>query len=224
MNAFLSILTTGALFFSSCSNASEHKTTEAIQDSIPAAAPVNLQAQAGEQVATFASGCFWCVEEIYEGIDGVRDAVSGYSGGTVKNPTYEQVCTGKTGHAEAVQVYYDPKKVSFKELVHAFFDSHDPTTLNRQGPDEGTQYRSIAFYRTPEEKQIIEQVIAELKKAKTFKRPIVTEVKAASVFYPAEDYHQGYAVQNPDNPYIQSVSVPRYEEFKAKAQCRLKSH
>lgn len=166
--------------------------------------------------AYFASGCFWCVEAIYESIGGVKEAISGYSGGTTVDPTYEEVSTGSTGHAETIEVIYDPEKVSFKTLVKAFFDSHDPTTLNQQGPDHGTQYRSIAFYQTDEEKKIIEDYIADLKKRKAFKGPIVTEVKKFSVFWPAEAYHQDYEDRNPYNPYIERVSKPRLEAFKKK--------
>ncbi|GLB52027.1 peptide methionine sulfoxide reductase MsrA [Neptunitalea chrysea] len=166
--------------------------------------------------AYFASGCFWCVEAIYESIDGVKEAISGYSGGTTVNPTYEEVSTGTTGHAETVEVVYDPKKVSFKTLVKAFFDSHDPTTLNQQGPDRGPQYRSIAFYKTAEEKKIIEDYIAKLTRENTFKKPIVTEVKKFAVFWEAEAYHQNYEEENPFNPYIKRVSKPRLEQFKKK--------
>lgn len=166
--------------------------------------------------AYFASGCFWCVEAIYESIDGVQEAVSGYSGGDTVDPTYREVSTGTTGHAETVEVIYDPTKVSFETLVKAFFDSHDPTTLNQQGPDHGTQYRSVAFYQTPEEKRIIENYIAQLTKAKAFNNPIVTEVKKFEIFWPAENYHQDFEERNPFNPYVKGVSKPRLERFKDK--------
>ncbi|MGI8952333.1 MAG: peptide-methionine (S)-S-oxide reductase MsrA [Chitinophagaceae bacterium] len=171
-------------------------------------------ASANEVVATFSEGCFWHSEIVFQSLIGVRDAVSGYAGGTTKNPTYEEVSTGKTGHAETVQVYYDPSKISYQTLVAAFFASQDPTELNRQGPDEGTQYRSIAFYRNENEKQIIETEIKKLTDSKNYKNKIVTEVLPFTKFYPAEDYHQEYIYHNPENPYVQNVSIPDYLEFK----------
>lgn len=168
----------------------------------------------GLSKAWFASGCFWCVEEVYESVEGVEEAISGYSGGPEPNPTYEQVSSGRTGHAETVEVYYDPEVVSFETLVKVFFESHDPTTMNGQGPDAGTQYRSIAFYRTAEEKAIIEKTIAELNASEQYDAPVVTEVKAFEQFWPAEDYHQNYVRQNPDERYVRGVSIPRFERFK----------
>ena len=165
--------------------------------------------------AYFASGCFWCVESIYESLIGVDKVESGYSGGHTKNPTYYTVLTGKTGHAEAIKVYYDSNKISFNELVKVFFGSHDPTTLNRQGPDRGTHYRSIAFYSNENEKKIINEEIKRLLKNKTYPK-IVTEVKKFDVFYIAEDYHQDYKEKNPNNAYIWNVSVPRINKFKSK--------
>ena len=167
-----------------------------------------------EAVATFAEGCFWHSELVFQSLVGVRDAVSGYSGGTDKHPNYEAVCTGNTGHAESVQVYYDPSKISYKNLVAAYFASMDPTELDRQGPDEGTQYRSIAFYRNDQEKKIIDDEIARLTATKKYPRKIVTEVKPFSVFYPAEPYHQEYIGNHPDNPYVEHVSIPDWLEFK----------
>ena len=165
--------------------------------------------------AYFASGCFWCVESIYESLIGVEKVESGYSGGHTKNPTYYTVLTGKTGHAEAIKVYYDSNKISFNELVKVFFGSHDPTTLNRQGPDKGTHYRSIAFYSNENEKKIIDEEIKRLLKNKIYPK-IVTEVKKFDVFYIAEDYHQDYKEKNPNNAYIWNVSVPRINKFKSK--------
>jgi peptide-methionine (S)-S-oxide reductase len=167
-----------------------------------------------EAVATFSEGCFWCSEEIFQSLLGVRDAVSGYSGGTQKNPTYDEVSDGKTGHAESVQVYYDPSKISFSTLVAAFFASHDPTTLNRQGPDEGTQYRSIAFYRNPDEKRIIDSAIRAINASKKYKNPVITQVLPFSIFYEAEKYHQEYISRHPNDPYVMNVSIPRFEKFK----------
>ena len=162
----------------------------------------------------FAGGCFWCVESIFESVKGVKEVVSGYSGGLEKNPTYEQVSYGKTTHAETIEVYYDPKKISYLELVEVFFGSHDPTSLNRQGPDRGVQYRSIAFYRNEKEKNILENYIATLAKSGVYDRPIITEVIPFTKFYEAEDYHQNYEKLNPNNSYIQNISIPRLNRFK----------
>ncbi len=167
-----------------------------------------------EAVADFSEGCFWHAEIVFQSLVGVRDAVSGYAGGTDKHPSYEKVSTGTTGHAETVQVYYDPSKISYATLVAAFFASMDPTELNRQGPDEGTQYRSIAFYRNDEEKKIVE---AEIEKdSKNYQAKIVTQVIPFSVFYPAEDYHQEYIANHPENPYVREVSIPDFARFKEK--------
>lgn len=176
---------------------------------------LNLKSQTNYKEAYFASGCFWCVESIYESLNGVSEVQSGYSGGKTKNPDYYQVLTGKTGHAETVKVIYDSKKISFKKLVEVFFASHDPTTLNRQGPDIGTHYRSIAFYKNDLEKNIIKNEIQRLLDNKTYKR-IVTEVTKFELFYIAEDYHQDYKINNSNNPYIWKVSVPRINDFKKK--------
>ncbi|GAA4393700.1 peptide-methionine (S)-S-oxide reductase MsrA [Hymenobacter koreensis] len=167
----------------------------------------------GEAVATFASGCYWCTEHVFESLKGVRTVISGHSGGTAVSPTYEQVYRGGTGHAEAVQVYYDPKVISFPTLLRVFFVQHDPTTLNRQGPDSGDEYRSVAFYRTPQEKQQIEAEIKRVTAAKRYANPIVTEVTAFKVFYPAERYHQDYFKNNPNDPYVRNVSTPRFNKF-----------
>jgi peptide-methionine (S)-S-oxide reductase len=168
-----------------------------------------------EKVATFAEGCFWHAEIVFQSLVGVRDAVSGYSGGTDKNPDYESVSSGNTGHAESVQVYYDPSKISYETLVKAFFASMDPTALDRQDNDRGTQYRSIAFYRDPGEKAIIDAEIKRITDAKIYSQPIVTEVDPFSHFYPAETYHQEYIFHHPENPYVQSVSIPDYEKFRS---------
>ncbi|UEG49573.1 peptide-methionine (S)-S-oxide reductase MsrA [Ferruginibacter lapsinanis] len=167
-----------------------------------------------ESVATFAEGCFWHAEIVFQSLKGVRDAVSGYSGGHDKRPDYEKVAGGSTGHAEAVQVYYDSTKISFETLVAAFFASQDPTTLNRQGNDVGTEYRSIAFYRNETEKQIIEAEIKRLTTAKKYKNKIVTQVIPFDRFYPAETYHQEYIAMHPENPYVQNVSIPDFLKFK----------
>lgn len=179
---------------------------------------ITIENQNLDQYATayFASGCFWCVEAIFESVKGVHEVVSGYSGGNQPNPNYEKVSSGSTDYAEAVKIYYDPKIISFNDLVIIFFGSHDPTTLNRQGPDTGTQYRSIAFYKNDSEKEIIQNYINLLKKEKRFDKPITTEVKKFTKFYPAEDYHQNYESLHPNNSYIQNVSVPRINRFKNK--------
>ena len=167
-----------------------------------------------EAVATFAEGCFWHTEIVFQSLVGVRDAVSGYAGGTDTNPDYEKVGSGETGHAESVQVYYDPSKISFETLVKAFFASHDPTEVNRQGNDVGTQYRSIAFYRNEKEKQIINAEIKKITDEKKYAGRIVTEVKSYTKFYPAEEYHQEYILHHPENPYVQHVSIPDFERFR----------
>lgn len=167
------------------------------------------------QVAYFASGCFWCVEEVFESVNGVEEVISGYSGGKEKNPTYEQVGAGVTGHAESVKIYYDSSVVNFQTLVDVFFNSHDPTTKDQQGPDKGRQYRSIAFYQNEDEKEIIESTIKSLLKNDIFPK-ITTEVTAFTIFYPAEDYHQDYVKLHPNQAYVKAVSIPRLNEFKEK--------
>ena len=175
------------------------------------------------ETAYFASGCFWCVEAIFESVKGVKEVYSGYSGGSEKNPTYEDVSYGRTHHAEAVEVYYDPDVISFTQLVQVFFGSHDPTTLNRQGPDRGAQYRSIAFYKNDKEKKIIQGYINKLKTENVYgNRTIVTEVEPFEKFYMAEEYHQDYEKRNPNNSYIQNVSIPRLNRFKKNFRSYLK--
>jgi peptide-methionine (S)-S-oxide reductase len=167
------------------------------------------------ETAYFASGCFWCVEAIFESVKGVKEAVSGYAGGTEENPTYQQVGGGMTSHAEAVEVYYDPKVISFTQLVQVFFGSHDPTLLNRQGPDRGPQYRSVAFYQTEEEKAIIEAYMGALNDQNVYDGdPITTQVTELTKFWVAEDYHQDYEKKHPKNSYITNVSIPRLNRFK----------
>lgn len=168
----------------------------------------------GEAVATFAEGCFWHAEIIFQSLAGVRDAVSGYAGGTTVKPTYETVASGKTSHTETVNVYYDPAKISYAQLVSAFFASMDPTTLNRQGNDAGTEYRSAAFYRTETEKNILLAEIKKINDSKKYNSKVVTEVVPFTVFYPAEPYHQEYILNNPGNGYVQNVSVPEYMHFR----------
>lgn len=164
--------------------------------------------------ATFGSGCFWCTEAVFQQLKGVKTIVSGYSGGRTKNPTYEQVCTGTTGHAEVIQITYDPKIVTFDELLEVFWKTHDPTTLNRQGPDHGTQYRSVIFYHNEKQKELAEGYKKELDASKVFKKPIVTQIVAFKEFFPGEDYHQNYFRSHPENPYCSSVIQGKVDKFK----------
>jgi len=166
------------------------------------------------EIATLAGGCFWCLEAIYDELKGVEDVVSGYSGGSVPNPSYEMVCTGTTGHAEVVQITFDPKVISFKQILQVFFTIHDPTTLNRQGPDVGTQYRSAIFYHSPEQKATAEQLIAELEASRVWDHPIVTKVTPFERFYPAEAYHQEYFKRNPSQAYCRIVIAPKVAKFR----------
>lgn len=166
------------------------------------------------EVATLGGGCFWCVEAVFVEARGVDKVESGYTGGHVKDPTYQQICTDTTGHAEVVQITFDPKGISFREILQIFFASHDPTTLNRQGADSGSQYRSAIFYHSPEQKRIAEELIQELNAEKIWSGPIVTQVVAAEKFYRAEDYHQNYYRDNPRQPYCQAVVAPKVAKFR----------
>jgi len=175
---------------------------------------MSLASEKGEKILTLAGGCFWCTEEVYERMKDVNRVISGYAGGDTKDPTYESVMTGETGHAESVQIYYDPEKITLESLLEVFFlAAHDPTQVNQQGYDVGTQYRSIAFYRTPEEEKIIREYIQKLNESGKFDKPIATQVEPFEAFYPAEDFHQNYYPRNPGNPYIQKVSRPIVEKF-----------
>ena len=167
-----------------------------------------------KELATLAGGCFWCLEAVYKELRGVERVVSGYAGGHVSNPTYREVCEGTTGHAEVVRITFDPSKVSYRELLEVFFTIHDPTTLNRQGGDVGSQYRSAVFYHTPEQRETAEQVIAEMTAAGVWDSPIVTEVTPLDKFYPAEDYHQDYFEKNPTQPYCTAVVAPKVSKFR----------
>jgi peptide-methionine (S)-S-oxide reductase len=208
-----------ALLFFSCANGQTKDESIA-----PVPAP-----KAGQQVATFGGGCFWATHEAMSELKGVEKVISGYAGGTTKNPTYEEVCTETTGHAESVQVYYDPKVISYENLAKAFFYSHDPTQLNRQGGDIGTSYRTIAFYRTPEEKATLSKLIKEIDESKHFKGKIVTQVVPFKAFYGAENYHQNYyKLHINDNtgeyntPYLRSVSMPKVEKMRKVMKAYLK--
>jgi peptide-methionine (S)-S-oxide reductase len=177
---------------------------------------------AGKEIATLAGGCFWCLEAVYDGMRGVDSVESGYMGGHTPNPTYEQVCAGDSGHAEVVRITFDPAVVSFQELLEVFFVIHDPTALNRQGNDVGTQYRSAIFYHTPQQKAAAAAVIARLNEAGLWRDPIVTEVTPASNFYVAERYHQEYYARNPQQPYCQAVVAPKVAKFRKQFLDKLK--
>ncbi|GAB3513722.1 peptide-methionine (S)-S-oxide reductase MsrA [Spirosoma knui] len=219
-NCFLSLagLLVGTFLFTSC-NQTAPASTSAPQDIRPAQLPLS---KPGEAVATFAGGCFWSLDEALESLKGVRIVVSGYAGGDLENPTYEQVGTDQTGHAESVQVYYDPKLISFDTLLDAFFAAHDATTLNRQGPDVGRHYRSMAFYRTPQEKARIEAAVRRERASGHHQDPIVTEVAPFQAFYPAEVYHQNYYRQHPNELYVRVVSKPKVEKFQERMSDFLK--
>lgn len=175
-----------------------------------------------KETATLAGGCFWCLEAVFDQLRGVESVQSGYAGGHVADPTYEQVCTGTTGHAEAVQIVFDPSVIKFHELLEVFFTIHDPTTLNRQGADVGTQYRSAVFYKDAEQKATADQVIAELEASKLWDSPIVTEVTELKAFYPAEDYHRDYFRRNPGQGYCQIVIAPKVAKFRKTYLAKLK--
>ncbi len=167
-----------------------------------------------KEIATLGGGCFWCLEAVFEQLRGVESVLSGYAGGTVVAPTYRQVCSGTTGHAEVVQVAFDPQALTYYDLLNVFFGIHDPTTPNRQGADVGTQYRSVIFYHSPEQKAVAEQVISEIESAGIWGNRLVTELKPLDVFYPAEDYHQGYYRENPRQMYCQAVIEPKVAKFR----------
>jgi peptide-methionine (S)-S-oxide reductase len=199
-------------------NSCGQKTTKQ-EDSNMTKKPFNTE---GLELATFGSGCFWCTEAIFLNVDGVAKVESGYTGGSVKNPTYKEVCSGLTGHAEAIQLWFDPKEVSYEELLEIFWQTHDPTTLNRQGADAGTQYRSAIFYHSDEQKKLAEFYKKKLEDANAFDGPIVTEISPASTFYVAEDYHQNYYALNSNAPYCTYVIQPKLEKFKKVFKEKLK--
>jgi peptide-methionine (S)-S-oxide reductase len=204
------LLILASLFILACNNQADVKAQEQVSEN---AEPVQVPIQDGLKRAYFASGCFWCVEEIYESVKGVEESISGYSGGTTPNPTYEQSNTGKTGHAEANEIIYDPNVVTFKTLVDVYFASQNIEQVNGQGPDRGSQYRSIIFYQNDEQKKIIENKISALEKEGY---DVAAEVKPFQKFWKAEDYHQDYAKRNPNNGYIRGVSIPRFKRFAEK--------
>lgn len=185
----------------------------------------NMETTTKTETATFANGCFWCTEAIFEELEGVISSTSGYTGGTTVNPTYKEVCTGETGHAECLQIVYDPSKISFDELLEVFWETHDPTTLNQQGADRGTQYRSGIFYHTEEQKEKAEKYKAALDKSGAFDKPIVTEITPFKKFYPAENYHQKYFENNENtNPYCRIVIRPKLDKFRKVFKDKLKVH
>ena len=174
------------------------------------------------EIAVFGGGCFWCTEAIFKSLKGVETVESGYSGGKLKNPTYKEICTGETGHAEVIQITFNPAVISFRELLEVFWETHDPTTLNRQGADVGTQYRSVVFYHTPQQKEIAEKYKTELNKENVFNKPVVTEITAIEKFYKAENYHQDYYANNSTQGYCQIVIVPKLEKFRKVFKDKLK--
>jgi len=174
------------------------------------------------KLATFGGGCFWCTEAVYDRLVGVTKVTSGYSGGRIPNPTYTQVCEGDTGHAEVIQIEYDPEEITFEQVLDVFFHTHDPTTLNRQGADVGTQYRSVVFFHNDEQKQATEEIIRKLNESGDFDGPIVTKLEKLEKFYPAEDYHQNYFEQNPGQPYCRAVVGPKVSKFQKRFQSLLK--
>ncbi|TCJ14809.1 peptide-methionine (S)-S-oxide reductase [Rubrobacter taiwanensis] len=175
------------------------------------------------EVATLGGGCFWCIEAVFDELRGVEKVESGYSGGRIENPTYEQVCTGMTGHAEVVQVTFDPEEVSYREILEVFFSVHDPTTKDRQGPDVGPQYRSVIFHHDEEQKRVAEEVISDLEARGIWEDPIVTELAPFEAFYRAEAYHQDYFRNNPDQPYCRLVVAPKVAKFRRQHLDRLKA-
>jgi peptide-methionine (S)-S-oxide reductase len=176
------------------------------------------------EITTLAGGCFWCLEAVYDQMEGVLSVESGYMGGRQSNPSYQDVCTGRTGHAEVVQITFDPELASFRDILEVFFAIHDPTTLNRQGNDTGTQYRSAIFYHSDEQRAVAEQVIHELTESHAFRDPIVTELRPASTFYMAEDYHQEYFANNQEQPYCSYVVAPKLQKFRHKFAAKSKQH
>jgi peptide-methionine (S)-S-oxide reductase len=179
--------------------------------------------EANLEIATLGGGCFWCLEAVFQQLEGVKSVISGYTGGSVPNPSYEQVCSGATGHAQVVRITFDPEKITYRELLAVFFTIHDPTTLNRQGADVGTQYRSVIFYHTPEQKTVAKEVIKELGGSGTWENPVVTAVEKCEGFYPAEEHHQGFYRRNSSQPYCQAVITPKLAKLRQKYLAKLKS-
>ena len=188
----------------------------------PIKQPKSTSMQEGMEVATLGAGCFWCVEAIFQSLEGVQSVESGYSGGEIKNPSYKEVCSGRTGHAEVVQVIFNPKVISFADILEVFFETHDPTTLNRQGADVGTQYRSAIFYHSEAQKEVAEKSKAAAQESGLWSSPIVTEIAAFTTFYSAENYHQDYYSMNGEQPYCRAVIAPKMDKFKKRFREKLK--
>lgn len=220
------ILTIAVVVVTGCASSQDNKPKpnneqkQAAANKIPAGDPTKPATK--EAVAYFSEGCFWHTEIVFQSLDGVRDAISGYAGGTTTDPDYEKISGDNTGHAETVAVFYDPAKISFETLVKAFFASHDPTQLNRQGNDVGTQYRSIAFYSNDDEKQVVEKEIKAVADSKIYPGKIVTEIRSLNQFYPAEEYHQEYIIHHPEEPYVRNVSIPDYLKFRKEFKGKFK--
>jgi peptide-methionine (S)-S-oxide reductase len=217
---FLSVVTTLAIFSAAC----EPSTKQPVNKSNIMSEDSNIPAGKKTDTATFGTGCFWCTEAVFQELKGVVKATSGYTGGNVANPSYEEVCTGTTGHAEALQIIYDPAVITYDELLEVFWEAHDPTSLNRQGNDVGTQYRSAIFYHNAEQKEKAEHYKAELNKSGAYDKPIVTEITGVTKFYPAEDYHQNYYNTHGSQPYCYLVIRPKVEKFEKVFKNKLKKN
>ena len=215
-NAIKAVSLVLSFVFSSCTAKEKPVVKEEFKE------PIKVKVKEGMEVATFAGGCFWCTEAVFLEIKGVEKVVSGYIGGKTVNPTYKDICTGETGHAEAIQITFNPNEVAFEDLLEIFFGTHDPTTLNRQGADVGTQYRSAIFYHSEAQKTKAENYIQLLEKEKLYDKKIVTKVSSATVFYPAEDYHQNYYNQNSSQGYCQMVIAPKLEKLRKYYKSKLK--
>ncbi|TXI68403.1 MAG: peptide-methionine (S)-S-oxide reductase MsrA [Flavobacterium sp.] len=215
-NAIKAVSLVLSFVFSSCTAKEKPVVKEEFKE------PIKVKVKEGMEVATFAGGCFWCTEAVFLEIKGVEKVVSGYIGGKTVNPTYKDICTGETGHAEAIQITFNPNEVAFEDLLEIFFGTHDPTTLNRQGADVGTQYRSAIFYHSEAQKTKAENYIQLLEKEKLYDKKIVTKVSSATIFYPAEDYHQNYYNQNSSQGYCQMVIAPKLEKLRKYYKSKLK--
>ncbi|PWJ55306.1 peptide-methionine (S)-S-oxide reductase [Dyadobacter jejuensis] len=219
LNSTIGLVTLGllcSLAAISCAQSDQKKNTKSTNK-------VKKADRSGMEVAIFGTGCFWCTEAVFETLDGVQEAESGYAGGAMANPTYEEVSTGLSGHAECTRIYYDPKVISYADMLEAFFRSHDPTSLNRQGNDVGPQYRSVIFYTTSEQKRLAAQAIEELNASGAYPKPIVTQLQKAPTFYIAEDYHQDYFEKNPDQGYCAFVIAPKLDKFRKVFKDKLKA-
>lgn len=215
-NAIKAVSLVLSFVFSSCTAKEKPVVKEEFKERI------KVKVKEGMEVATFAGGCFWCTEAVFLEIKGVEKVVSGYIGGKTINPTYKEICTGETGHAEAIQITFNPNEVAYEDLLEVFFGTHDPTTLNRQGADVGTQYRSEIFYHSEAQKTKVENYIQLLEKEKLYDKKIVTKVSSATIFYPAEDYHQNYYNQNSSQGYCQMVIAPKLEKLRKYYKSKLK--